>query len=207
MLYQKKIPFRYKGNRNYVHGPDIFDAMLETVHDYFNNYPNEIRGSFHRFLRNDGMISIYDINQSIKDKIIYAIFSIIINEDNYKVAITASKNLVSSSYDYDENKVLDTIEYHDDEARMILKSSYTYMEQIVAITKKLHLTFYPLDNKSWLITKIHLIDAIDPAIFPGHMLSIKAEKHFHYRLTQNSIFLDDKFLGSIWFSKPAPEVT
>jgi hypothetical protein len=207
MLYQTKTPFRYKGDRNYVHGPDVFDAMLKTVHDYFNNYPNEIKGSFHRFLQNDGIISIYDNNKSINYKIIFAFFSIILNEASYKIVITAAKNKVCLSYDYDEHKILENMECYDGEIKMILKSSYTYMEQIVAMTKKLHLTFYPLDDKNWLITKIHLIDAIDPVIFPGHMLSIKTEKNFHYRLTQNTIFLDDKFVGRIWFSKPAPEVS
>jgi hypothetical protein len=205
MLYEKKIPFKFKGNRNYIHGTDMFDSILTNVRSYFNIYPDEIKGSFHRQLKSEGILRIYNNHENIETKVICANFSIIINRDIYQVIFTTCKTPVFSSYDYDENKIFDQINVHDKEAGMTLKSNYTYIEQIVAITKKLHLICYSSGSKNWLFTKIHIKDSIDPSIFPGRILLIKEEKNFHHRLTQNVILLDNKFIGRIWFSKSAPE--
>lgn len=205
MLYEKKIPLRFKGKRNYIHGTDMFDNMLSNVRNFFNKYPNEIKGSFHRLLKFQGILRIYDNIEIIDPNIACANFSININGTIYQVIFTASKTPILSSYNYDENIVLDKLSIDNNEARMILKSSYTYIEQIVAVTKQLHLTFYPSGSGNWLFTKIHIRDFIDPSIFPGHMISIKIEKNFHCRLTQSSIFLDKKLLGRIWFSSEALE--
>ena len=74
MLYEKRIPFRFKGKRNYIHGTDMFDCMLRNVRGFFNNYPDEIKGSFHRQLKSEGILRIYDNHEIIDDKDIYALF-------------------------------------------------------------------------------------------------------------------------------------
>jgi hypothetical protein len=84
--------------------------------------------------------------------------------------------------------------------QMIIKSNYSYMEQIAALNKRLHFKIFPEARGKWLFTKIQVNDYIDPQLFKDHLLTIKAGKHLHFKLTKNLIYLDDMHIGQIWFS-------
>ena len=83
---------------------------------------------------------------------------------------------------------------------MRVTSAYTYIEQMVAMTKRLHISLYPQAEGQWLFAKIQMSNIIDPDLFIDRWLAIKSENNFHYKLTKNSIKLDDIALGTIWFS-------
>ena len=132
---------------------------------------------------------------------LYAAFSIELKSHSYTASITNANSQITSSYEYDEEIVLEKMVMEMETAKMLATSSFTYIEQIVAMTKKLHLTLYPDTVEKWLFTRIDIKDVLDPSLYPGRELVIKALKNFHNRLTQNAVFLDDQMIGYIWFSK------
>jgi hypothetical protein len=201
MLYQKEITFKFKGNRDYVHGTDIFDKVLKNIRLFLNNYPTKINGSYHSLLKSNGILRIYNYKEAVDRENLSALFSIQADAASFLITITSSNSTITSSYHYDEADVLYKSSIDNDSIKMIVKSSYTYIEQIVAMTKKLHLTFYPNAKKNWLFTKIEIEDLLDPSLYPNNQILIKAMRNFHYKLTQSSIFLDDRLVGNIWFSQ------
>jgi hypothetical protein len=201
MLYQKEITFKFKGNRDYVHGTDIFDKVLKNIRFFLNNYPTKINASFHSLLKSNGILRIYNYKEAIDRENLSALFSIQADAASFLITITSFNSAITSSYHYDEADVLYKSAIDNDSIKMIVKSSYTYIEQIVAMTKQLHLTIYPDAKKNWLFTKIEVIDLIDPTSYLNRELAIKAVKNFHYKLTQNAIFLNDNLIGNIWLSQ------
>jgi len=200
MLYQKELIFKFKGKRTYVQGADIFDKVLEIVHDFFGTYPNLIKASFYNLLEHEGVFSIYDGTESINKESCCALFSIYIEQSKYRVKVTATENKILSSKQYNEDTVLAGINIKNKVASMIVKQSYSYMEQIVAMTKQLHFIVYPEVKGKWLFSKLDLKDVINPLLFLDKRLLIEAKKNFHYKLTQNAIYLDTKHLGDVWYS-------
>jgi hypothetical protein len=201
MLHQKEIPFKFKGNRDYVHGTDIFDNVLKNVRFFLKRYPTKINGSFHRLLKSNGILRIYNHDEAVDRENLFSLFYILQENASFLITITSSDSAIASSYQYDEDDVLQNLVIDNGSVTMLAKSSYTYIEQIVAMTKKLHLTYYPNAKKNWLFTKIEINDLVNPSLYPNHQLLIKAIKNFHYKLTQNAIFLDDNLVGNIWFSQ------
>lgn len=200
MLYRKEILFQFKGDRKYVQGADIFDSTLEVVKDFFGEYPNLLKGSFYRLLANAGIFSLYEGNELINLKNIYAQFLIQIRQLKYKIIVTASEKNIDSFKEFNENKVLEGFDIKGKLAMMSTKQSFSYMEQIVAITKRLHHVIYPNVSGKWLFTKIDLEDIINPSLFHNHRIVIEAKKNFHNKLTKNAIYLDDKQAGHIYYS-------
>jgi hypothetical protein len=200
MLYEKRIPFKFKGDRNYVQGADIFDGVLEVVKDFFGEYPNLLKGAFYRLLSNTGIFHLYKEHDFIDQENIYAQFFLLVRRLNYKIIVSASGKNIHSSQEYNENEVLDGFNIKDKIVMMSVKQSFSYMEQIVAMTKRLHFEVYPDVSGKWLFSKIDLKDIINPLLFHNHLLVIEAKKNFHNKLTQNAIFLDDKHLGYIFYS-------
>ena len=200
MLHERNIEFKFKGERRYVQGPDIYDGMLATVHDYFKEYPVRVSGTFHRLLNENGICRIYEYKNLINKENYYAVFDIIINNNDYEVSILNDGNSITSSCEYDEKKVLTNMVFDKEKIILPFNSAYTYTEQIVAMTKKLHLKLFSEADGKWLFTKIQINDIIDPALYQGSILSVEAERNFHYKLTQCSITLDNHKIGSVWFS-------
>jgi len=200
MLHEEKVLYRFKGHRNYVPGVDMFDSMLEVTRHFLGDYPTSVNGSFHQFLRDYAFFRILSDKEPVDIKNCHAHFSIHHLKGEYQVTVSATGEPIASSHDYDEAQVTDTITWGHKTAQIKVKHGYSYMEQLVAITKKLHLKHYKHAEGQWLFTKIQISDVIDPDRFQGRKLVVKAGKNLHNRLTQNLIFLDDNLLGDIWFS-------
>ena len=160
MLFEKEIVFSFKGNRDYIHGTDIFDKILDTVGVLFKEYPNKMKGSFHQPLESNAILRIYDDAGELHLENLNALFSFQLKNSSYHACLTEVNSQITSSYEYDEKRVLDKMIIERETARMVAKSSYTYIEQMVAMTKKLHLTLYPDVAPKWLFTKIEIQDAI-----------------------------------------------
>ena len=200
MLHEKEIFFKLKGSRDYVQGADIFDKILVFVNAFFGNYPTMINGNFYKLLQYNGLFSLYSDTESHKQENCYAYFSIYFDQARYQVNVSRAGSRVSISEEYDEDEVLNGIIIENDKANMLVKQSYSYMEQIVAMTKKLHFIIYPNTNGKWLFTKISLKGVVNPTLFIDKTLLIEAKKNFHNKLTQNAIYLEDRYLGDIWYS-------
>ncbi len=79
MLHERIIKFKLKGERRYVQGPDVYDRMLATVRDYFEEYPVRVSGIFHRLLNENGICRIYEYNKLTNKENSYAVFDILLN--------------------------------------------------------------------------------------------------------------------------------
>jgi len=201
MIHEKIVHFRFKGKRTYVHGTDIYGNMLDIVHDFFGQYPTSVKGSFHLLLENNGIFRIYESDEPLGIEQFTAIFSIIVKGKAYQVVLFDAGTSISVSYEYDERKVLKNMVLKNEIITMHFKPIYTYMEQLVSMTKKLHLAIYPEAKGKWLFTKIQINDAVDNALYSDKALNVKAERNFQNKLTQCSIRLDDKLIGYIFFSQ------
>ena len=200
MLFEKVFNYKFKGKRDYVPGVDIYNSMLATVQQYFGNYPDSVKGNFHRFLRNHAMIHIHPETEILDKKTCYAHFLIEVAQAMFQINVSILDEAITESYDYDENRLTDLINWTARSAKFIIKPDYSYMEQFVAITKRLHLNLYPDSNGQWIFTKIQIKDIIDPNAFTDCNMELKAGKNFHNKLTQNLIYCDDAPIGDIWFS-------
>ena len=202
MLYESMVEFQFKEKRNYVQAPDIFEAVMEIARMYFARYPENLNGSFHRLLRSNGILRLFDSenDSQLNDSEVYSFFSISVNKKIYIIKLLGVDSRIKLSRRYDEDDVLKKAVLHDKVIAMPFSTGYTYMEQIVTMTKRLHLTIYPDAQGKWLATKIYMEYFFDPVLYDGKIITVKAMRNFHNRLTENSIFLDDAPVGSVYFS-------
>ena len=118
----------------------------------------------------------------------------------YSAVLTASVDLIADHYPYDEDEVLKRSVLADNSISMSHREDYTYIEQIVALTKKLHHAVYPDAPGKWLFTKIQMDSHIDPSSYRNETVTIRALKNFHNRLSQCMILVGKESVGHIYFS-------
>ena len=201
MFSEYKINFKYKGKRNYVHGSDIFAKTLSCMKENEKDYPTLIKWAFHSPLVRQGIVRVY------KDETVFPVtegvkarFSMEYENKILKGFLLERSEKINSSYDYDEDDVLYGSKFKGKEIAMHCKEMYTYIEQIIAMTKLLHKKLYPVAKK-WLFTRLTIFSFIDPASINGKLINVRADKNLGGKLTRNLIRVDQQNAGEIFFSE------
>lgn len=192
--------FGFKGNRNYVHGSDIYPAALSIACELWGHYPDEVKCTFHNLLKNQGIFYLRSGEKKPSSEDIYARFIFRLGKSKYELVLNATNQPISVTRAYDEEEVLRFSKMSTRSIHMIVRSDYSYIEQIIAMTKRLHHVVYADVHDKWLFTKLHIKDRIAPEDYCESALEIRAERKVQNILSQCSIFVNDWPAGHIFYS-------
>ncbi|MBC2693800.1 MAG: hypothetical protein HF982_00665 [Desulfobacteraceae bacterium] len=192
--------FVFKGKRNYVHGSDIYPAALHIARELWGRYPDEVIGTFHKLLKSQGIFRLRSDEKRDSSEDIFARFIFRFGESKHELVLNAANQPVSVTRPYDEEEVLRFSEMSTKSIRMIVRSDHSYIEQIIAMTKRLHHVVYTDVHDKWLFTKLHIKDRIDPEDYHESALEIRAKRKVQNILSQCSIFVNDWHVGHIFYS-------
>jgi hypothetical protein len=192
--------FVFKGNRNYVHGSDIYPAALRIANELYGRYPNEVMGTFHKKLKKQGIFRIRSGGKGSSCEDIYARFIFKLGERKYELVLNSSNQSIRKTRPYDEEYMLRSSEMSTKSIRMEVRSDYHYIEQIISMTKRLHHVVYSEVHEKWLFTRFHIKDRIDPDDYQESVLEIRAERKLQNMLSQCSIFANNSLVGHIFFT-------
>ena len=194
------MDFEFKGNRNYVQGADIYSAALRIACELWDRYPDEVTGTFHNPLKSQGIFRLRLSEKGAFSEDIYARFIFRLGESKHELVLNATNQPISVIRPYDEEDVLRFSEMSTRLIRMIVRSDYSYIEQIIAMTKRLHHVVYADVHDKWLFTKLHIKDCIAPEDYCESAIEIRAERKVQNILSQCSIFVNDSSVGHIFYS-------
>ncbi|VEJ07641.1 hypothetical protein [Campylobacter lari] len=191
----KELKFNFKENRNYIQGPDIYNAILSSCKD---GIVSNFEVSFHNIAYNnliltdtkpDDLKDLRFICHFIaKDSMIHYLYGI----DN-----PLSKPTLSKPYP-EENITKDVIINHDEKSIISNNASnFTYMEEIVALNKHLLTKIFPKIKGKWYFTKLQLQNIPLEKFYP---IKIVFKSNFNFLIVKSEIYFDNKFLGFIYFS-------
>jgi hypothetical protein len=192
--------FGFKGNYNYVQGGDIYLEAIGIARELWGRYPDEVMCTFHNLLKSQGIFRLRSGEKEPSSEDIYARFIFRLGESKYELVLNATNQPISVTRPYDEEEVLRFSEITTRSIRMIVRSDYNYIEQIIAMTKRLHHVVYTDVHDKWLFTKLHIKDRIDPEDYRESALEIRAERKLQNILSQCSIFVNDWPVGHIFYS-------
>ena len=192
--------FVFKGNRNYVQGGDIYLEAIGVARELCGRYPDEVMGTFHNILKSQGIFRLRSGVKGASSEDVYARFVFRLGESKHELVLNTTNQPISVTRPYDEEDVLRFSEMSTKSIRMIVHSGYSYIEQIIAMTKRLHHVVYTDVHDKWLFTKLQIKDCIAPEDYCESALEIRAERKVQNILSQCSIFVNDSPVGHIFYS-------
>lgn len=190
-----KIPF--KEDRNYIHGPDLYNAMVQ---EYQAIDIKGIRFSIHDFIRNQNCIlystereeeaSVYSsspvrctlyVNDKIKYMFIKSDEINIYSEDRIKY----EESLILENCIFNENSIINNDNTH-----------YTFIETVVSMNKALlSRNFSDLKGK-WIFNKAEMAYTCDAI----KDLKLELLQNVGSRIFKTKVFHRIKEIGYIYFS-------
>lgn len=197
----KKVPlvFCFKGNRDYVHGTDMYKEIMKFLSQEFNlSSLSNFRLFIHRLAKRNCYLFLEEIDQDCKPSQEY-IANFSFNSDNasFKGYIVEEDRGIECRYPYNEEELNKQLSVDGDKIQLLLDSPYSFIETIVAMTKHLHYTNYPSSGK-WLFTRLDLAQIPYEEITNG--LCIELTKNFNNLLTKSKIVCGNTVIGNIYFS-------
>lgn len=189
------LEFCFKGNRTYIHGTDIYNKILKVLENKINYGRFDL--SFHGIARSN--IAISSIKPTDESLIKFACkYSDIDNEQKILYGIE-NGHQIDCRYPYLEENISKTSELNILNETVLLEedTSYTFVENAVALNKFLLENLFPTVSGKWYFTRLELKEIVTEKIYP---LQINFKANFNFKLTKSEIFINDKSIGFIYFS-------
>ena len=193
----REIEFQFKGDRSYIHGTDIFNAMLD-------NYPaaslGNISFTMHDFVRTPTcQLYLMESKASLNELVgVCTRCQFEINGTTHWLALTQGNGDVTSGgrYEYDEEQIITLCSLQGECITLSKPSNFTFIENIVAMNKYLHQQLYPGVVGKWIFTRIDL----KRNCVSRESLELRFRHNMNYRLTKSDILVDGKKIGDIYYS-------
>ena len=195
------LNFCFKGKRNYIQGPDIYDKINKLIiNELLINNISKIDMSVHKLIKNNLTLEMYKNEDVDKKEDTVAVFSFIHDSNKYKLLLSENNEKIDCRYEYPEEDIIKKCKINVDKQMIILesKTDFSDAEVFTAMNKALLNSIYPDIKGKWLFTKFQ-IDKYDEKGEYDY-ISVELKHNFSYKLTKSLIKIDDKERGYIYFS-------
>jgi hypothetical protein len=192
----ERFEFRFKGDRDYVHGTDMFNALVAahpaaSLHD--------IHFTIHGFVRTSGC-DVYRARSrealgDLQDVKVRASFDFA-GVMHWLALKESSVPRLAGRYEYREERVTSLCDVRDHTITLRRRSPFTFIETVVAMNKHMHQTVFADAVGKWIFTGIDLAHGCDAR----EQISLHTGGDVNYRLTRTRIAHRDGVIGNLFFS-------
>lgn len=190
------LDFCFKGERDYVHGSDIFNKLSDILQN--SGIENRsIDFSIHGISRSNLTVYTEKPNDltSIKFALRYA------GENDSKGCFYGIENekKIDCRYAYPEEIIVEKIKSGENrfEAELHENSSFTFIENLLVLNKFLVNRIILNENGKWYFTKLQLKKNVSSDFLP---LKLVFKNNFNYKFTKTEIFANSESVGFVYFS-------
>lgn len=190
------LELQFKGERNYIQGPDIFDAVLSKLCEISSDEIAKIDFSFHR-MAHKAVDMICTEHVENLDPV--AVCQYVLNGIRRRAYVVESSRDIDGRKPYQESEIVEQMLLNAEKAVCDLQCSpvYSDIEIWVAMTKALHQAALPELKGKWLFVR-GKFDRYDPQDKGPRQLVIKS--NFSNKLTRSDALRNGVKVGEIYFS-------
>ena len=189
--------FKFKGKREYIHGPDITNVILNFLRD--NNIGfNKMQLSMVKMAHCHMDILFTDDIKRV-NKNANSFFFVDSKDEMFYGHLVENGSKVEIRYEYPEELVSANAVIDVKREVITYKSEmiFSTIEIVVALNKALHEKLYPEAKGKWIYTKLDINHFF---LQNPDSISIKLIKNMNLRLTQAEMFFEGNSVGYIYYS-------
>ncbi|WP_143432927.1 hypothetical protein [Herbaspirillum camelliae] len=191
------LTLSFKGERDYIQGPDIFDAVIQALcAGAETTRVAQIDVAFHRLARH-AVELINDDQGSAMDPVAICQYSI--DGVRRQAFVVETGTEIVERHPYPEEDIIERMSIDTDQRTCALDIDlpFTDMELWVSMTKALHKALFPELNGKWLFVRARF-EHYAPDAKGFRTLAFKS--NFNNKLTRCEAMRDGVKVGEIYFS-------
>jgi hypothetical protein len=190
---------RYKGGRQYLHGSDIYNAVIPALDGLWGKGSYAGQLAFHRFARNQCDLFVAPAEQQAvvpEERVCDGIFHG--GSGSWKIWLMETERPVEGRYTFDEDEICAASAIYDKSVSVTDALDYSPIEVAVALTKHLHNLLFPLEEQRWIFSKLEFSRLLEPE--DTNRISIRLLLNLHNRITKSELRSGNELVGHIYFS-------
>jgi len=191
----KRLNLPYKGDRNYVHGTDLFIALVQMV-----DATSSMSMTIYHLSKVPVVAQLVDrteLGRLRKSGELNAVFAWNDAENcQHLVAVTNDpEDYECKRIDYDEAMVVDGFDIIGRQIQQTIPTPWSFIERTVSLNKQLLRDW--TGEADWLFTRLDIAQLPKQAI----SLVLEVESDRDARLLKSIVVVDNVNVGSIYFSR------
>jgi len=192
-----EVTFRYKGDRDYIQGPDMFNMFMRQ---FSEKNINMIRFSVHGFIKQVTCELYVSTDKTDLDKISGLEARCQGDVDGVLQYMGLKPSSVPGAeagrYAYDEADLIRHCHVLEDGITLQGQSPFSFIETIVAMKKKLMESMFSEVEGKWVFTRIDLPQFCNTSAD----LEIQFKHNMNFRILKSDILLNGDKVGDLYFS-------
>jgi hypothetical protein len=197
-MQSNPLEFRFKGDRDYIHGTDMFNALV-GVHPA--KILREVHFSIHGFVRTPHC-EVYqtDLKETVATLEHIKVRASFDLGGVAQWVVLKESSLAPSSpvkrYEYPEDRISSLCDIQDYSVALNRESPFTFIETVVSMNKHMHEKLFANAMGKWIFTGIDLRDGCDAR----KGLALRLGRDVTFRLTRAEIVHNGQAIGNLFFS-------
>lgn len=194
------LQFCFKGDRDYIHGTDMFQSICtELVKTGLNISQESVDMSIHAIARSNPILCD-DQGMHVDDHVLVN-FYLGSGDGQHRFVLVKGDGTVDCRYAYDELQFTRPAVMNVQQSSITLEQVFqgTLIEKVVALTKAIHQHLFAGQEGKWYFTRVKFSHPFFYTAAPS-VLQIVFRKNFNYKLTMSDIYVDHQKAGSVYFS-------
>lgn len=204
IIVDKLLTLSYKGTRDYLHGSDFFNTLMDLSEEITGISGSFIeRLTFRRYAKR--MCYITNTKPSEQDKIVGQVRYMNPRDNSHLIFwLVETDKSITDRYPFDETDMLSGCELNQEKRSVVLpkRTIFTPIEDIIVLTKYLNYAISPISNGKWLFGQL---DLTEPLLDNYQMLEIHMKNLIEKKFSVNDIKIDGRQIGTIRFIMGALE--
>lgn len=194
------LEFCFKGDRTYVQGPDILDAVLKVLNNDFDiKKVIDIKYSAHNMLHSNADLIITEHFQADSYPTINSMVTFKVDDKKYYAIVTESDKKIECSNTYTEEIVRNNATI--DGSKIVFKNTLDdSLSEIIVSMNKYFLQKTVTKDAKWIVTKIEYKHFMDFNSVKESVIELTLTNNFNNKLTKSTIKVNDKDIGHLYFS-------
>lgn len=199
---KKEFPlnFCFKGTRNYVQGPDIFDAVLKIIEKFLNvNEIKNIKYAAHQMLRTNATAILTDKFDKNDYPILNSLIIFEVDEKKYYVIVIANNQNIECSTPYSEDIVRGSSKICGNQITFENSLNDSLTEIIVSMNKY-YLQTVVTETGKWIVTKFDYESLLETKAVAQQTIALQLMSNFNNKLTKSTVLIGEKKVGNLYFT-------
>ncbi len=192
--------FKYRGDRKYVHGTDLYIAMMQGLEESGLGIPQGPVVINLRHLVQHQPEAWYGepgLKTAVPDGALVD-FQLKVADGDMAGWFVKTDRPVHESIPYDEEKIRNSTLIESSSIQITSDTSFAPIEVYTSMAVHLHNALLPPEGGKWVFTRLSISRPLVPEDAAQGRLELK--KNFNNRLTDCEIFSGQESLGHIFFS-------
>ncbi|MES2568555.1 MAG: hypothetical protein V4710_00700 [Verrucomicrobiota bacterium] len=199
MSSEFQLQLRFKGARQYLQGPDIYNALCDTLAERGWESLEKIDVVFHKMAASQLTGRIY-LGQDVPASEPNVVFRAVSKGQALTVLLEEGGESIAGRVPYDEEALVARTTLDADQKRISVPATpgYSNIEAFVALNKSLLLRSFPEAKGRWLFARLQMAQSFRHT--PFEQFEVRFQGHSNFRITRSVLLGDGRTLGSLYFS-------